>query len=101
MHRSLLILLCSALLTGGGCGGGPSGEGSTEKRVRTATVTEDQAIELAREAVRQNDSFADSAEYSVAPTGNAGWTVTVKGSAGQFRFIVLDAEGKVIRYDGG
>ncbi len=100
MHRSLLILLCSALLTGGGCGGGHS-EGSTAKRVRTATVTEDQAIELAREAVRQNDSFADSAEYSVAPTGNTGWTVTVHGSAGQFRLIVLDGEGSVVRYDGG
>lgn len=100
MHRSMLILLCSALLTGGGCGGGPS-EDSTEKRVRTATVTEDQAIELAREAVRQNDSFADSAEYSVTPTGNAGWTVTVNGSAGQFRLIVLDSTGTVVKYDGG
>ena len=99
MHRSLFILLCSALLTAGGCGGDP--EGSTDKRVHSSTVTEERAIELATAAVRQNDSFADSAEYAVTPTGDAGWTITVTGDAGQFRLIVLDSAGEVIKYDGG
>ena len=98
MHRSLHILLCSALLAVAGCGGGGS-EGSTEKRVRTATVTEDQAIVLATEAVRQNDSFADSAEYSARPSGDSGWQITVESGDGQFRIIVLDGEGNVIMYD--
>lgn len=100
MNRSLLLLLCSALLTVGGCGGGGP-EGSTDKRVRTATVTEQQAIELATEAVRKNDSFADSAEYSATETGTAGWTIVVNGNAGQFRLIVLDSAGEVIKYEGG
>ncbi len=98
MHRSVLILLCSALLTVGGCGDGAP-EGSTEKRVRSATVTEEQAIVLATEAVRQNDSFADRAEYVAKPSGDAGWQITVDSGDGQFRIIVLDAEGKVIMYD--
>ena len=99
MHRSLFILLCSALLTAGGCGGEP--EGASEKRVRSSTVTEERAIELAKAAVRENDAFADSAEYTVEPTGDAGWTITVNGNAGQFRLIVIDSGGEVIKYDGG
>ncbi len=99
MQRSLSILLCSALLTAGGCGGEP--EGSADKRVHTSTVSEERAIELATAAVRENDSFADSAEYTVQPTGDAGWTITVNGNGGQFRLIVLDSSGEVIKYEGG
>ncbi len=100
MHRSLLILLFSALLIVSGCGGEPT-EAEKAKTARTATLSEDQAVDKAKAAVRQNDSFADSAEYSVTPLGSDGWTVTVKGSGGEFRLIVLDGAGDVVRYEGG
>ena len=100
MHRSLLILLFSALLVLSGCSGEPS-DAEKAKMVRTATLSEDQAVDKARAAVRQNDSFADSAEYSVTPLGGDGWTVTVQGSGGEFRLIVLDGAGEVVRYEGG
>ncbi len=100
MHRSLLILLFSALLIVSGCSGEPT-EAEKAKTARTATLSEDQAIDKAKAAVRQNDSFADSAEYEVSPTGAAGWTVTVTGGGGEFRLIVLDAAGEVLRYEGG
>ena len=100
MNRSLIILVCLAVLTAGGCGGGGPDD-STDKRVRTSTLTEEQAIDLATDAVRENDSFADSAEYSAKATGDAGWTITVNGNAGQFRLIVLDSAGEVIKYEGG
>ena len=99
MHRSLLILLFSALLITSGCGGEPS-ESDMAKRVRAPSLTEDQALDKAKQAVRQNDSFADSAEYSIKPAGDTGWTVTVTGSGGQFRRIILDDVGEVLRYDG-
>ena len=100
MHRSLLILLFSALLITGGCGGEPS-EADRAKRVRVAALSEDQALDRARQVVRENDSFADSAEYSIKPTGDSGWTITVDGSGGEWRLIVLDDQGEVLRYEGG
>ena len=100
MHRSLLILLFSALLMTGGCGGGSS-EADMATRVRTPSMSEDQALERARQVVRDNDSFADSAEYSIKPTGETGWTITVDGSGGEFRLIVLNDQGDVLRYEGG
>ncbi len=99
MHRTLLILLVSALLIMSGCGGGPS-ESDMSKRVRSASLSEGQALDKAKQAVRQNDSFADSAEYSIKPTGENGWTVTVTGNGGQFRLIVLDDAGDILRYEG-
>jgi len=96
----LLILLFSALLITGGCGGEPS-ETDRAKRVRVAALSEDQALDRARQVVRENDSFADSAEYSIKPTGDSGWTITVDGSGGEWRLIVLDDQGEVLRYEGG
>ena len=99
MHRSLLILLFSALLITSGCGGGPS-EADMEKRVRAPSLSEDQALDKAKQAVRQNDSFADSADYAIKATGDSGWTITVTGSGGEFRLIVLDEQGEILRYEG-
>jgi hypothetical protein len=70
------------------------------KRVRAPSLSEDQALDKAKQAVRQNDSFADSADYVVKPTGDNGWTVTVTGGGGEFRLIVLDDQGEVLRYEG-
>ena len=71
------------------------------KRVRTTAMSEDQVIDKAKAAVQQNDSFADSAEYAIMPAGDSGWSVTVTSGNGEVRFIVLDGQGEVIKYDGG
>jgi hypothetical protein len=55
MIRSLFILLFSALLLLGGCGGGSSGDGSRVDR--TTAVTEQQAIDLAKAAYRERGSI--------------------------------------------
>lgn len=98
MYRSLLILLFSGLLFAGGCGSEPSAADKAPT-VRKATLTEDQAIEKAKDAVRQHDSFADSATYEVTPIGDAGWQITVT-SGREVRFVALDGTGEVIKYDG-
>ncbi len=95
MIRSLLGLL-TALLILSGCGGSPPG-GITEPR--TTTVTEEQAIEFAKDAVRQNDSFADSATYSATAIGN-GWQINVVDEdSDAFRMIILDTDGGVLEYN--
>ena len=100
MHRSLLILLFSALLITAGCGGGPS-QADKAPRVRTATMSEDQALDKARQAVQDRDSFASTAEYVIKPSGNDRWQIEVNSSGGEFRLIVLDDLGDVVRYEGG
>jgi hypothetical protein len=70
------------------------------KRVRAPSLSEDQALDKAKQAVQQNDSFADSADYAIKPTGENGWTITVTGGGGEFRLIVLDDQGQVLRYEG-
>ncbi len=100
MHRSLLILLFSALLVTGGCGGGPS-EADVAKTVRAPSLSEDQALDKARQAVRERDSFADSAKYSIEPDGASGWTVTVNAGGGEERLILLNDQGDIVLYEGG
>ena len=97
MIRLVIPILISLLLSAGGCGGGAVGT-STE---RTTTVTEDQAIDTAREAVRQHDSFADVAVFEAQPMGN-GWRVTAEDErSGDERLIIIDSDGNVTKYQGG
>ncbi len=95
MIRSLFILLFSALLLFGGCGGGSSGDGSSVDR--TTAVTEQQAIDLAKAAYRERGSFDDSAQYSAEPSSN-GWQVTIRDSSGNLGLVMLDGEGAVVMY---
>ena len=95
MIRSLFILLFSALLLLGGCGGGSSGDGS--RADRTTAVTEQQAVDLAKAAYRERDSFDDSAQYAAVPASN-GWQVTIRDSSGNVGLVMLDGEGAVVMY---
>ena len=81
MHRSLLILLFSALLITGGCGGEPS-ETDRAKRVRVAALSEDQALARARPVVRENDPLADPAENPTHPPRDSGGPIHVRGPGG-------------------
>ena len=96
MFRSVLIVLLSAVVAGGGCGGGGSSGLSVEP---ATTVTEDQAVSIAMDAVRDNDSFAETASYTAKESGN-GWAVTVVDEeAGELRIVVIDGEGNVSKYE--
>ncbi len=100
MIRSIAVILASVFLAGG------CGQSEPEGRIRpprTTTVTEQAAIEIARDTVRERDGWSDAATFEVEPTGN-GWTVTVwRGAANtsDMRLLVLDQEGKVILYEEG
>ncbi len=96
MIRSFFILLFSAVLLLGGCGGS-SGDGSRVER--TTAVTEQQAVELAKAAYRERGSFDDSAKYSAEPSSN-GWQVTIRDSSGNTGLVMLDGEGAVVMYRG-
>lgn len=96
MNRSILGICVALPLVLGGCGGGKNSGGATAPR--TTNITEDDAIALAMDAVEQNDSFADSADYDAIPRGN-GWQVNVVDDAsGAYRMVILDGDGKVIEY---
>ncbi len=93
MIRSLVVLVTALMLSG--CSGGGVGESEP----RTTTVTEDQAIAFATDAVRENDNFADTAAYTAVPIGN-GWQINVLDeNTGEFRMIVLDGDGGVLEYN--
>jgi hypothetical protein len=95
MIRSIVLFLTFALLASG-CGEG-SQEGSI-RAPRTTTVTEQQAIQFAKDAVRERDGWTDTQNVEAQPTGN-GWTVTVySAGTGEPRLVILDGEGEVIQY---
>ena len=95
MIRSV-IFLSATLLVLSGCKGR---SGGGEAPPRTTTVTEQQAIDAARAAVQEHDSFAKTATYEAAAQGN-GWVVTVTAGS-QVRLIMIDPQGKVVNYGGG
>jgi hypothetical protein len=100
MIRSIVIILALVLFAGG-CGE-EAREGSI-RAPRTTTVTEQDAIETAKNAVRERDGWSAVTNVEAEPTGN-GWTVTVwRGAinASEMRLLVLDAEGEVVDYTQG
>ena len=90
-----VILLVALLVAAPGCNS-RSGYGAPAPP-RTTSVTEQQAIDAAKAAVKEHDNFADKATYQARPSGN-GWTIMAEYGK-QGRFIALDAEGKVISYE--
>jgi len=94
MIRVTVALLVAITLAG--CGG--SDPGSFE---RTTSVTEQQAIDAARDAVKQNDSFSNSVTFVAAAKGN-GWQVDVRDeTSGEERVVIIGPEGNVVMYRGG
>jgi len=94
------MILALVLFTGG-CGE-TAQEGSI-RAPRTTTVTEQDAIDIAKTAVRDRDGWSAAANVEAEPTGN-GWTVTVWRGAvdtSEMRLVVLDDEGEVVMYQEG
>jgi hypothetical protein len=99
MIRAIAVIL-ALVFCAGGCGE-KTPEGSI-RAPRTTTVGEQQAIDIARDAVRDRDGWSP-ANFEAEPTGN-GWTVTVWQGAiddSELRLVVLDSEGEVVTYDEG
>jgi uncharacterized lipoprotein YajG len=94
--RCVTIVLAAALACLAGCG---DRAGVGELPPRTTSVTQDQAVEIAKTTVQERDAgLARGAAYEASPEGN-GWLITVQ-SGKSVRLIILDAEGKVFSYSG-
>ena len=73
------------------------------KALAAQTVSEQDAIQTAKDAVRDRDGWSDAATFEAEPKGN-GWTGTVWRGAvdtSDMRLILLDAEGEVVMYQEG
>ncbi|MHC4588892.1 MAG: hypothetical protein ACYTAQ_06035 [Planctomycetota bacterium] len=100
MIRSIAIILALVFFAGG-CGE-TAQEGSI-RPPRTTSVTEQDAIEIAKNTVRERDGWSAATNVEAEPTGN-GWTVTVWQGAvdtSEMRLLVLDSEGEVVMYQEG
>ena len=67
------------------------------------TLNEDAVLKIAKQAVRDNDTWADRAEYTATKNGKE-WTVLVwrlPKSPGGHRHITITDSGKVIEYGRG
>jgi hypothetical protein len=99
MIRAIVIVLALVLFSGG-CGGEEQSGGI--RAPRTTTVTEQGAIDIAKDAASERDGWSDVACEAV-PMGN-GWRITVTrggGGAGNVRIVILDGEGEVTMYQEG
>ena len=96
MIRSVILVL-SFVLVAGGCGD-KAKEGSV-RPPRTTTVTETDAIDIARSELNERDGWGDSATFEAVPAGN-GWRISARGSGGEVVLIVVDGEGNVVQYQG-
>ena len=90
-----LMVLTLALLVAAGCS---ESAPTDQSRVRTTAVTEQDAIDAARQAVSEKDGWSN-AQFQALPMGN-GWQVTAEGPAGEIRLIMIDANGEVGSYQG-
>ena len=100
MIRSVAVIL-TLVPYAGGCGGSDPKGGI--RPPRTTSVTEQDAIRIAGDAVRDRDGWSDPGTVEAEATGN-GWTVTVwRGAEGTsaMRLLVLDGEGEVVMYQEG
>jgi hypothetical protein len=106
MNKSGVLLLGLALLAG--CTK-PHGSSVAQSASNSGMLTTNQVIQIAKEAVAKNDTWANRATYD-ASHGTNGWSVMVWRIAGygpdgkpQFvpgghRFIQIDNQGKVVNY---
>jgi len=68
-----------------------------------ATVDEDAVLKIAKQAVRDNDTWADRAEYTATKEGDE-WNVLVwrlPKVPGGYRYITIGSSGAVIEYERG
>lgn len=98
MIRAIAIILALVFFSGG-CGE-KQPDGSI-RAPRSTTVTEEGAIDIAKDAVTERDGWSDVTCVAV-PMGN-GWQVTAtrSGARGDVRIVILDGDGKVTMYQEG
>ena len=89
------MVLTMMLLVATGCGDSAA---PVQSSVRTTTVTEQDAISAATQAVSEKDGWSN-AEYKAIPRGN-GWQVIADGPNGEVRLIMIDRDGSVANYGG-
>ena len=90
----LIVLLAALLIVGGGCDSKPGSTGIT----RTTAVTEAEAIDIARQAVSDNDGWdLSAATIKATPTGN-GWAIVVAASNRTVE-IMIDGDGNMVNYE--
>jgi hypothetical protein len=88
------------VLFSGGCG--EQEQSGSIRPPRTTTVTEQDAIDIAKDTVSDRDGWSD-VSCIAAPRGN-GWRITVTrggAGAGDVRIVFLDDEGSVTLYQEG
>ncbi len=90
-----LMVLTLVLLVVTGCG---DSKNTAQPTARTTTVTEQDAISTATQAVSENDGWSN-AQLKAEPMGN-GWQVTAEGPNGEIRLIMIDGNGAVAKYQG-
>ena len=99
MIRAIAIVLALVFFSGG-CG--DNEQAGSIRAPRTTTITEQGAIDIAKDTVRERDGWSDATCEAVA-MGN-GWKITVTrggAGAGDVRIVILDGEGAVSMYQQG
>jgi hypothetical protein len=96
----LIAVFLALVFFAGGCG--ESQQQGGVRAPRSTTVTEQDAIDIAKTTVSERDGWSTVDRAVAAPMGN-GWTVSVYRDTGSanVRLVVLDGEGNVIRYQEG
>ncbi len=90
---SLLVLL--VLLVAPGCSESGA-EGSRASESRSTSVTEQQAIDIAKSEIAKQHAWANTATYVARPAG-LGWTVTATHDEGGFGMVNIGGDGSVIK----
>ncbi len=90
------IAICLvALLAVAGCSKSEA-EGSRATAARTTSVTEQQAIDIAKAALAEQHGWANAATYAARPAG-LGWAVTAMHDSGGNGLVSIGGDGSIIK----
>jgi len=107
--KPILITLIALVLTVG-CSVAPHSGRNSSLTPATAQLDERKAIEIAKHAVAQNDTWADRATYKAKQKDDGTWSVMVwritgyddnenpTFTPGGHRLVTVDTTGKVMKY---